>query len=36
MAAAADQLRDLGVPPRVAEAARDQLAALVEEAAEPG
>ena len=36
MAAAADQLRDLGVPPRVAEAARNQLASLVEKAAEPG
>ncbi|SNS17934.1 3-hydroxyisobutyrate dehydrogenase [Geodermatophilus pulveris] len=32
MAAAAEQLRDLGVPPRVAGAARDQLAAL----ADPG
>ena len=30
MAAAAEQLRDLGVPPRVAEAARDQLAALAD------
>ena len=36
MAAAAEQLRDLGVPPRVAEAARDQLADLVERAAQPG
>jgi 3-hydroxyisobutyrate dehydrogenase-like beta-hydroxyacid dehydrogenase len=35
MAAAAEQLRDLGVPSRVAEAARDQLAALVDGGAEP-
>ncbi|WP_448608950.1 DUF1932 domain-containing protein [Geodermatophilus sp. URMC 60] len=35
MAAAAEQLRDLGVSPRVAEAARDQLAALVAEVTPP-
>ena len=35
MAAATEQLADLGVPPRVAAAARDQLAALAEGPAEP-